>query len=126
MYEIEYTGLFKRKVKLLKKRGYDLSMSHQTRLAFGLGKRRKSSCFGNDRYGNPFRHFWITQIRLAFEEPAEGQGFERICQEEHGETVIKNLRIRERESPKRLMVFRGFLIVVTQHHFSSKNRNGKR
>ena len=24
MYEIEYTGLFKRKVKLLKKRGYDL------------------------------------------------------------------------------------------------------
>jgi mRNA interferase YafQ len=26
MYEIEYTGLFKRKVKLLKKRGYDLSL----------------------------------------------------------------------------------------------------
>lgn len=26
MYEVEYTGLFKRKVKLLKKRGYDLSL----------------------------------------------------------------------------------------------------
>ena len=26
MYEIEYTGLFKRKVKLLKKRGYDLTL----------------------------------------------------------------------------------------------------
>lgn len=30
MYEVEYTGLFKKKVKLMNKRGYDLSLLETT------------------------------------------------------------------------------------------------
>ena len=70
MYEIEYTGLFKRKVKLLKKRGYDLTLLEFFCHYFNLQK-EELLCYTRKQSSQARISFWCKGTLTGVSSPTD-------------------------------------------------------